>query len=53
MARSGVCQHCHREMLPRQITQSALLKNNDRGNKKALIGNTNQGFNALEGSKKI
>jgi len=47
MARSGVCQHCHRGMLPRQITQSALLKNNDRqsallknndrGNKKALI----------------
>ncbi|MEM1261322.1 MAG: hypothetical protein AAGH76_02870 [Pseudomonadota bacterium] len=26
------------------ITQSALLKNNDRGNKKALIGTTNQGF---------
>jgi hypothetical protein len=30
-----------------------LLKSNDRGNKKALIGNTNQGFNALEGSKKF
>jgi len=28
-----------------------LLKSNDQGNKKALIGNTNQGFNALEGSK--
>ena len=26
------------------FTQSALLKNNDRGIKKALIGNTNQGF---------
>jgi hypothetical protein len=33
------------------ITQSALLKNKDRGIKKALIGNTNQGLNALEGSK--
>jgi hypothetical protein len=30
-----------------------LLKSNDRGNKKALIGNTNQGFIALEGSKKF
>jgi hypothetical protein len=30
-----------------------LLKNEDRGNKKALIGNTNQGFSALEGSKKF
>jgi hypothetical protein len=27
-----------------------LLKNNDRGIKKALISNTNQGFLALEGS---
>jgi len=35
------------------FTQSALLKNEDRGNKKALIGNTNQGFNALEGSNQI
>jgi len=26
------------------FTQSALLKNNDRGIKKALISNTNQGF---------
>lgn len=31
--------------------QSALLKNNDRGNKKALIGKTNQGLFALEGTK--
>jgi hypothetical protein len=45
-AHSSVYKTCNQAkalVLPRHFTQSILLKSNDPGNKKALIGKTNQG----------